>query len=86
MHTKAEDKEFIEHPERWPRWPNLPMKRPFFLDPPHHGLINADLPTWVWIVGPEQFAQMITTGKMYMTDHREYPSIDSLLDDGWVVD
>jgi hypothetical protein len=90
MRTKDDDLTFItEHQEEWPQWPNLPMKRPFFLPPPHGGMINAIEGglTRVWIMGPAQFAQILATGGTFTCEeYREYPTVSAMLDDGWVID
>jgi hypothetical protein len=50
-------------------------------------VINADHPNRVYLIGGDQFAEMILTGgTMHLKEYREYHSQDAMLDDGWVID
>ena len=80
--TRADDKEMIEHPERWPLGPLLPVKnrkKPTEDGWPLLGIIWSDDPTYVYV------------GILGLTDYEtcpkeRYADVDALLDAGWVVD
>lgn len=76
------DAEFIQHPGLWPMWPLLPLKRT--------RNTSSGLPeTGVIIEEETKFrvyhCSMFTTITP-STPHTDYPTVNALLADGWVVD
>lgn len=85
-----DDKAMMSSPDRWPRWPWLPMKRHVNghsdLD---LGLLHAD-------AFPDQPCKIykgnLFEGKLHyfpLADQAfwsEYPNFDAVLADGWIVD
>lgn len=75
-------------PLRWPRWPWLPLKRTGDHGPPETGVLYAED-----VDGPARWASASrrpkTTVRAYekgAPDLAEYPSVEAMYDDGWVVD
>lgn len=80
-HTRAEDREMMLTPLRWPRWPWLPVKQPQADGSwPNIGSIYAD---------DTEEGKPVTVRfdpKLNPNEPKTYPDVDALLDDGWVVD
>ena len=92
MKTKTmpacDDRAMVLNPNKWPRWPFLPMKRPGNHGPECCFLVQQkelilyktymfgldDLPG-------DTFAEKVKDVKTY-----RYDNVDALLADGWVVD
>jgi len=73
-------RELIEHPEAWPVYPKLPMKRRRRVGMPGLGYLLA---------GDVSDGKVIVhKGLIYSeaTETVEFESIDALLEAGWVVD
>ena len=87
---KERQLDMIEHPERWPRWPWLPLKRA------NHGgaytfetgvLVDVDMaPTISAAMANTVFCTNVYNPEIKKCERHEYESMDALLDDGWVVD
>ncbi len=86
---RIDDQRMMEHPERWPRWPVLPIKRRMdhglpdyavMLAIEHHGttVVHINLS---YISNGKTLNQIVEDSATTV-----YPDIDSLLDDGWIVD
>lgn len=86
------DKEMIEHPNRWPLHPFLPVKREGwkndnFANPQHFGVIHCDVLT---IVIKTNIYMINSVGHFSDEELADkcslYDSVDDLLADGWMVD
>jgi hypothetical protein len=79
------DREFMETPDAWPRWPLLPIKR----DSPEDGWVQLAL---LSEVGLNQKRFRIARGACLWDDPVNWAgkwedvSIDTVLEEGWVVD
>jgi hypothetical protein len=74
------DAQMIASPDEWPQWPLLPLKRRGDDDFPEVGcLLEGQLV--VYLCNMWSFDTDAPTSRAI-----RYPSIEALLDDGWVVD
>lgn len=84
MHyTQLDHKRMIEREGDWPNWPVLPLKNTKRREPdvpsmPLLGVIVAGKPTRVLITNMFDMHGDVPV--------QEYPSIDAMLADGWIVD
>lgn len=81
---KARDLTMLQHPERWPRWPVLPLKRYHGKpDDPELGLIIAGgaSPIRVYLG-----CIFLFSGPTHTSKYMEYPSLAAVIGDGWWVD
>lgn len=80
MIPETPDRDFILDQEQWPMWPVLPMK--CYRDGTESGWLRADS------VGADGTVKL-RVGNIYDSspaEIREFPSIDAMLDAGWMVD
>jgi hypothetical protein len=82
-----EDKRFITTPDLWPNWPVCPLKR-YVQNGREFGIVIAVQTHLSTVFIVNMFAlksgdlmQQLEGRKKY-----EYPNIDALIADGWVVD
>ena len=79
------DKEFIQKPDDWPYWPFLPVKRPKDAGFPEIGVILA-------IGGKLSTVYLVNINadsleeRIKISERKEYPNVDAMLADGWIVD
>ena len=82
---KAEEKEMMENPSRWPQWPFLPVKRYKGKGFPDCGVLydNREHLNTVFMINLWDIK-----GQKQLLDSEKacYPSVDDVLRDGWVVD
>lgn len=81
MKQTPTDKEFIENPANWPRWPYLPVKRQGKDPWPEPGVMIEGHPT-VFLINYYQISPEIFKTCKSIT----YASVDDLLADGWIID
>lgn len=89
-HTRAEEIEFMSSPEKWPHTVVLPVKRERGRGEfPETGYLRqtsmttpAPAPEPVIYLGT--IFDRVAKDKVVTTKH--YPSIEAMVDDGWVVD
>jgi hypothetical protein len=95
--TLNEERVFIQHPDNWPRWPLLPLKRYNANAKPGEFYMDCG-----FLIDPTCYkqaeAKMITVfkGDIWSLDAivkivdipvwKSYPTIDAILADGWQVD
>ncbi len=90
------DKQFIESSGHWPGWPFLPLKRDRKKYPEHTGMLvdvqrisetfdknHSSLRT---ILFASIYAVAAGEVDLKSVKKQEYPSIDAMLADGWMVD
>lgn len=84
------DAEMIGDPDRWPRWPVLPVKRRVGGDSVM-GIVFADADLRdrhpaVYELNMYHIEGTVAECKAKAKAKHEYASIDALVTDGWVVD
>lgn len=79
------DAQFIAHPDRWPRWPYLPIKRHTSSGPECCLLVASEHP-WSTVYDANLYAMPATQEKFKATAKYKYSSIAELQADGWIVD
>lgn len=86
---RARARDFISS-LKWPRWPVLPMKRPRPGEMPEFGFLYADNArdedTVIVYVTDTYTWRESTPDERAAIKRLTYPTVDALLDDGWVVD
>lgn len=85
----AEDRKFIMNPDKWPRWPHLPMKRPSKKPGVWPELATlTDNPSN--FDGPLKFpvTMRISDGAspFKIKEEKIFNSVEEILADGWIVD
>lgn len=83
----ARDAAMILRPDRWPRWPILPLKRLREGQGwPEYGVLLALAEYRTAVFKANLFALPPTEAELLALEKIEYPSFTALLDDGWTVD
>lgn len=79
------DLDMMKDPRRWPAWPVLPVKRDsngnYQL-----GVIIAAKGQLTWVYLCNYWGLVAKTESLKNAKILKYPSLDALLDDGWIVD
>ena len=87
---KEDDLKLMKDPLSWYRWPILPVKKiPDNGERPKFGFLLAIGKPIVYLKNMYDLQELgVTTVKEIMekVESKEYPSFDSIVDDGWIVD
>ena len=87
---KEEDLKLIKDPKSWHRWPILPVKKITNKgERPEFGFLLAIGKPIVYLKNMYDLIDFgVTTVKEIMekVEGKEYPSFESIVDDGWIVD
>jgi hypothetical protein len=86
-HDRNEEIEFMQNPDKWPHGFVLPLKRwtaPSQMDTGFlfQGSIKSPAPP----PEPVIYIGNMFAGKFEGLPTKEYPSLEAILDDGWVID
>jgi hypothetical protein len=79
MDERAKTREYLADDDLWPNWPYFPMKN---RQTGTLGFVSADNPLRVFLAN---YFESILTKRM-PDNSQEFPSVDALLDAGWVGD
>jgi len=81
------DKEMMENPSKWPKWPVLPVKKHAVGVPePEVGLMAAGRPTQVYRIGLYDLQGGVLADVLADVPYDEYTSVDDVVAAGWIVD
>lgn len=86
---RQKHKEMVEDPERWPRWPLLPVKkRESFLESGYLVACEGRMTTVVLgnMYGVPKQVKCLGDFFSGILPVKVYDSVDAMLDDGWIVD
>jgi hypothetical protein len=81
----AESLAMMQEPNRWPKWPVLPVKRRHDKGGPECGLMIEGRPT-VYIANMFTLTPGALMPQLETTQSFGYPSYNDLVNDGWIVD
>lgn len=84
------DANFVTHPDLWPKWPYLPIKR-WVKDEKGRedmecGIILGTETPWSRVFVANIWHLPPTREEFLKTEKYQYPTVEALLADGWVVD
>lgn len=94
MHTREEELAMMSQPNRWPQWPLLPVKNPgmrdrglpvvgIMIEQEHEVLAHASyVKPIVYNVNLYSFKR----SELASYEKWEYPTLQDVVDAGWVVD
>ena len=88
---KEEDLKLMKDPKSWYRWPILPVKKiPIQIGGrPEFGFLLATGKPIVYLKNMYDLIDLRATTVKEITekvDGKEYPSFDSIINDGWIID
>ena len=83
---KESDKEFINHPDKWPAWPLLPMKKSDGHGDNEFAIIAEVMSDSPWSMTLYLKANIFMMKPLKDYIKKVYTSTDEMLNDGWRVD